>query len=893
MKKTGIIILAITLSLATTYGSSEKVLKTEFNTSNIPEQSLNLDSVAAAPTQRYGDTSIKTAFDGYHGSATMLTQLIHTKLEVKFDWQKQYLYGKATITLQPYYYSTDTLVLDAKGYDVKEVSLVKGTAKTPLKYTYDKKQLHITLDKTYTRKQQYTVFIDYTAKPDEQKDEIEGSQAITSHKGLFFINPKDSEKNKPRELWTQGETEDNSCWFPTIDKPNQRMTVEIYMTVEKGFKTLSNGALVASVMNSDGTRTDHWSLSAPTPGDTKFGIPPYLVMMAAGPFTIIHDTWKGKNVDYYVDPKYAPYAKDIFGRTPQMIECFSKLLHFPYAWNKYDQVVAHDYVSGAMENTTATLHGEFVEKNRRELIDNMLENQEDVISHELFHHWFGDLVTCESWSNIALNESFATYGEYLWRDYRYGRDEADELLQEDGTSYIGGADRSQQHDLISFTYNDKEDLFDLISYQKGGCILHMLRDVVGDSAFFDALHLYLETNKFTPVEGHELRLAFEKVTGRDLNWFFNEWFYNKGFPVLDIKHSYDADKQEETVEVDQNQDLATNALIKMPVNIDIYYNGTKESHQVTIRKTVDKFTFHVPVKPDWVDFDSHKMLLCTKNEDVNTKEREFEYAHATKYLARYEAIRSIGNHKDKPGAKATLMNAMNDKYWYLRKYAIDKMGDDTTPEFKAQLEKMAVSDSSAQVRITAINTLANYFHGDDLLAFYRKDLNDSSYGIESAALSAIAKINKAEALNDAKQFEKTDEKDLLLGVANIYATYGDDANNDFFAGLADKVSGFEQIPYVAIYGRFLKRCKDETVTKALPILANVVKNGDNKYSKMYAKNSLQQLLSACQDHEADLKSQIADQGKQATPDNAKIATLQSQLSSTQSLEKKISDAIGQ
>src|SRR4029077_7486759 len=166
-------------------------------------------------------------------------------------------------------------------------------------------------------------------------------------------------------------------------------------------------------------------------------------------------------------------------------------------------------------------------------------------------------------------------------------------------------------------YNDKEDLFDLISYQKGGCILHMLREVVGDSAFFDALHLYLETNKFTAVEAPQLRLAFEKTTGRDLNWFFNEWFYNKGYPSLDIKHSYDADKQEETVEIEQTQDLSQNALIKMPIYIDIYYNGTKESHLITINKTSDKFVFHVPSKPDWVDVDGQKMLLCVKNEDMS------------------------------------------------------------------------------------------------------------------------------------------------------------------------------------------------------------------------------------------------------------------------------------
>src|SRR6185312_3742969 len=461
-------ILAITILgiMLSSCGSSQKTTSTATRKADSLESvrlidSLNMmakvDSITNKANTSAIDTSPKVAFENYRATANIINQLIHTELHVSFDYVKQYLYGKATITLSPYFYPTDSLTLDAKGMDIHEVSLVKGKSKVPLKYTYDSLQLHIMLDKTYKNKEEYTVFIDYTSKPNQLKEEQQGSAAITSHKGLFFINPDGKDKTKPREIWTQGETEDNSCWFPTIDKPNQRMTEEIYMTVESGFKTLSNGALVSSVENRDGTRTDHWSMG--------LGIPPYLVMMAAGPFAIVHDTWRGKNVDYYVDKKYEKYAKDIFGRTPQMIELYSRLLKFPYVWNKYDQVIAHDYVSGAMENTTATLHGEFVQRTRRELIDNNLDNAEDVICHELFHHWFGDLLTCESWSNISLNESFATYGEYLWRQYAYNVDEADQLLQQNLGQYINNS--PTQHNLVDFYYNDREDLFDLTSYQKG------------------------------------------------------------------------------------------------------------------------------------------------------------------------------------------------------------------------------------------------------------------------------------------------------------------------------------------------------------------------------------------------------------------------------------------
>ncbi|HTA81648.1 MAG TPA: M1 family metallopeptidase [Bacteroidia bacterium] len=887
MRKIYILIFILSVGI-TACGDGDKMTsqKSLATSSTSSAKKLNLDSIAAVTPQKVSpDTAVKVAFQNYQASAPIINQLVHTKLEVSFDWKKKYLYGKATITLKPYFYSVDTLVLDAKGLELHEVSMVNGKEKMPLKYTYVDKQIHINLGRQYKKGEEYIVFIDYTSKPEELKDEQGGSAAITSHKGLFFINANDSDKTKPREVWTQGETEDNSCWFPTIDKPDQRMTEEIYMTIENDFKTLSNGALVSSVVNKDGTRTDHWSMN--------LNIPPYLVMMAAGPFAVVHDSWHGKDVDYFVDKKYEPYAKDIFGNTPEMIDFFSRVLKFPYPWNKYDQVVAHDYVSGAMENTTATLLGEFLQHTRRELIDNKFDNAEDDISHELFHHWFGDLVTCESWSNLTVNESFANYSEYLWRQYKYGADEADELLQKNAGEYINNT--PNQHNLVDFYYKDREDMFDLISYNKGGCILHMLRSVIGDSAFFDALHLYLETNKFSPAEATQLRLAFEKTTGQDLNWFFNEWYYNKGYPQFDIKHSYDASKQQVTVEVNQMQDLTENALYEMPVYIDVYYNGTRDSHRVTISKNKDKFVFNCSVKPDWVDFDSQKMLLCVKNEDVHTDERIFEYNHATKYLARYEALRSLSTKLSKTGVRQVMISALHDRYWYLRRYAINKLSDDTLPDFKNELKNMAVGDSSSLVRATAIGVLAKNFSSDgSLMSIFHKALNDSSYTVESDGLSAIAKANKAEAMKDAGQMEKSDETDLLLGIADLYSHYGSDSNSEFFVSLAGKVTGFEpQIYYVAIYGQFLKLCNnDENINKGIDILGGIYQHSTNKIAKFYARSSLQQIVAWYEDRDGTVNEKITEMQKNS-PNDPSISQLQDKLKNYKAQEKKVNDIIGQ
>ena len=167
-------------------------------------------------------------------------------------------YGTAEIIAKPYFHSTNKLTLDAKGFDIHAVNM----GEQALAYSYKDDKLTIFLDRIYTRKESYTITIDYTAKPNELG--AKGSAAITDAKGLYFINPLGDE-DKPQQIGTQGETESSSCWFPTIDKPNERMTQNIAITVQQKYTTLSNGLLVKSEQNKDGTRTDYWEQSLDTP----------------------------------------------------------------------------------------------------------------------------------------------------------------------------------------------------------------------------------------------------------------------------------------------------------------------------------------------------------------------------------------------------------------------------------------------------------------------------------------------------------------------------------------------------------------------------------------------------------------------------------------------------
>jgi aminopeptidase N len=729
--------------------------------------------VHAQEAQSPGDDSWKKI---YRAAATKYDDLISTKLDVKFDYDKCYMYGKEWVSLKPHFYPTDTLSLDAKGMDIHAIEMVKEGHNVPLKYDYDGMMLHIHLDRTYKYTEKYTLYISYTAKPNELKVHV-GSAAITDAKGLYFINPKGTEKDKPTQIWTQGETEANSVWFPTIDKPDQKTTEEIIMTVPAKYVTLSNGLLVKQKMNGDGTRTDDWKLDLPNA--------PYLFFMGIGDYSIIKDSYEGKEVAYYVEKAYAPVARRIFGHTPEMIGFYSKILRLDYVWPKYDQIVGRDYVSGAMENTTCTLHGEQAQQDARELTDG---NQwEDVIAHELFHHWFGDLVTCESWSNITLNESFADYSETLWNEHKYGKDAGDAVNYAGLESYLQQADNADK-DLVRFYYKDKEDVFDQVSYPKGGRILNMLRNYVGDSAFFESLNLYLNTYRFKSAEAQELRLAFEDITGEDLNWYWNQWYYGSGHPKLTIDYVYDDAAGKAQVIVNQTQE--TGKIFKLPVAIDVYEGPMKTRHKVWIEDKTDTFTFAYSKRPDLMNVDGDKILLCEKQDHKTLDQYIFQYKYAGLYVDRREAIDSCAGHQDDPKALDLLKAGLKDRFYKLRSYTLSKLDlkrDIVAKEFEPLIAEMATHDPSRVVKAKAIELLGSY--GNPAYEpLFLKATSDSSYTVSGDALEALAQIDSTKALSVARELLKAPAKgELSAAISGVLIKFGSENDFDVISDNFDKM----------------------------------------------------------------------------------------------------------
>ena len=712
-------------------------------------------SMALAPSFTLAQTEDSGRHAPYRATHTKSTELKHTKLKLSFDFNKEHVHGEEWLTASPFFYDSNELVLDAKGMLIHEVSLDKKGAKSPLKYEYKDDKLKIQLDRVYTKNQDYTLYIKYTARPNEVKQK--GSASINDAKGLYFINPRQTEPDKPTQIWTQGETESSSCWFPTIDKPNQKTTQETYITVPEKYITLSNGLLKSSIKEANGQRTDHWVM------DKKHA--PYLFFVGVGEYAVIKDKWKNIAVDYYVEKEYEPYAKQIFGMTPEMLEFFSKQLKYEYPWQKYAQIVGRDFVSGAMENTTAVIHHEAVQQKAGQLID---ENRwEETIAHELFHHWFGDLVTAESWSNLTVNESFATYSQYLWNEYKYGKDEADYKLWSSLRGYFSDP-ANISRDLVRFNYHSREDMFDGVSYNKGGGILHMLRNYLGDEAFFTGLSDYLKTNEYGTGEAHQLRLSLEKVSGKDLNWFFNQWFFGSGHPKLDIKYTLEPVKKEVSVNVSQ----AGDQYFEFPLAIDVYEGAKATRHKVWVNaQNKNTFTFKYHQTPSLVNVNADGILLSEITDAKTPQEYLHQYLHAKDLNSRLAAIQYAKDNNTTPTALKILSAALKDPSFRLRIRAIDAL-DLKKPEVaKAvlpELEKIAQKDPKTLVQAKAIGALAS-LNNKKYLSIFEKGLNSPSYSVQGNSAYAIAKIapERAKALLDQIDLDNAGEELILMMMPTI------------------------------------------------------------------------------------------------------------------------------
>jgi len=730
----------------------------------------------------------------YRASSEKINSIISTKLDIGFIFETQILTGKAWITIQPYAKAQNYLELDAKHMLINRVEIHKGSKTIPVQYQAHEKELKIFLDRFYQPTEQYVLYVEYQTNPVSFENKEKSA--------LHFINPTGQQIGTPTQIWTSGQPENNSSWFPTIDRPNQKILQEISITVPDRFSTLSNGKLQSTKRLSRGLRKDTWKMDRPHA--------PYLFMLAVGEFKIVKDYWKGKEVSYYLEPTFSTDDKatrDAFPNTVEAIEYFSNLLGVAYPWEKYSQIKLRGF-SGAMEHTTASSFNEDKQSSARELKDN---NYEPGNIHELFHQWFGNYVTAESWANICLNESFADLSEIIWAEHKFGSDVAGDHLLKGLRGYLNNSE-SWDKNLVRFDYNNPQEVFDGVSYQKGGRILNMLRIFLGDKVFYKGLNLYLTRNAYKSAEVHDLRLALEETSGKDLNWFFEQWFFGSGHPELDISYGRDQVSGQNFVIIEQKQ---KGKLLRIPLKVDLYSSSGMKTEQVWVSNAVDTINLGFGDAPLLINVDANKALVARKTDHKTLSQFAFQYINAPLLQDRYEAVEAAKSKYSELIAREILKNALKDKFYSIRNLAINSidLADSASLRyFLPDIVHMAKLDPNNSTRALAINKLGRLKSGQ-YLELLVSMLSDQSYFVSGEALIAVGEIDPNTQFGLAKKYQKNSKGKLAQAVLQSYMMLGgDDEWAHVYSAYTDGNSAY-QYSFTRQLADFIKKIKNPSYSQ--------------------------------------------------------------------------------
>lgn len=658
----------------------------------------------------------------------------HIKLDLRFDWEREQAIGTEAFTFTPLANDFRSFELDAAKMTVSSVKLASGA---PLKFEPDMEheKLRITMDRAYQPTDTITVVIAYSTNGVSKDTGIGGFG-----RGLTFIKPRADDPNRPKQIWSQGETEYNHYWFPCYDHPNDFSTTEISATVEKPLMVISNGKLVETKTNKDGTRTFHWKMETPHAS--------YLTSIVVGEYVPVEGNYEGIPVITYVYPSELEAGKVTAARLPEMVKFFSEKTGLKYPYDKYAQTVTRDF-GGGMENISATTQTDNMIHDARTEVD---RDSDGLQSHELAHQWFGDYVTCRAWSDLWLNESFATYFQAMWDEHRLGRDDfiyRDVKGNQD--AYYNTWAQGLRRPIVTSNYTDKDAVFDTYAYPRGGAVLHMLRKSLGEENWWRSINHYLKKYANQNVQTEQFRIAIEEATGQPMDWFFDEWLYKMGHPVFRVTESYDTNARTLTLKVrqeqkaDPNSDYPQVGFFRMPLEIEIGTGAGARVERVWIEpKEEQTFTFKVDSQPALVNFDYGSTLIKELKFDKPVDELVYQLTRDEDVAGRLWALGQLSNRlndktTDEAGKMkiaAALSSALNsDKFWGMRVDIATALSGVHGSDTRAALIA-ATKDKNALVRASAVNALAK-IKDPQLASTYLALLSDQSYATVSAAANAL------------------------------------------------------------------------------------------------------------------------------------------------------------
>ena len=667
-------------------------------------------------------------------------QVEHIALDLSLDLEQKICAGTCKIRINPVRDGVSSLTLDAVNQQIESVKV--GTAKQD--FDYDGEQLHIRLKKPTIAGQSFTVAIAY--------------RLIQPERGIYFIGPDKHYPDKPVQVWTQGEDEDSRFWFPCFDYPGMLSTSEIKVRVPAAYQVVSNGELVDTKADDDG-KIYHWVQTQVHPT--------YLVAIAVGEFDVIQDQWQDIPVTYYVEKGRKDQGQITMGKTPRMVEFLSEKYGYRYAFPKYAQVCAADFIFGGMENTSVTILTDRCLLDERAALDN--RGSESLVVHELAHQWFGDLLVINHWSHAWVKEGMATYSEVMWTENEYGPDEAAYYRLGEARSYLNEDKSRYRRPMVTHVYREAIELYDRHIYEKGACVYHMIRAELGDALFWQAIHTFVNDNAHQTVETIDLLRAIDKATGRNLRPLFDQYVLRGGHPDYKVAYSWDGDSKLAKVTVTQTQakdgdTSSTSGLFDLKIPIGFGYLGKGKSNQVEVKpftvrihEREQALFFPLDKKPDFISFDVGNHYLKTVELEYPVAELKAQFQHDPDPLSRIEAAIALAK-KGSLEAVNALSTALTDEpFWGVRVEVAEQLASVKLDQAVKGLLK-GLDDPDARVRRAVVESLGDIKTADSYKELKKiAEKGDPSYYVEAAAIRSLGKVGAADLDGKAK-----DKKTLKL-----------------------------------------------------------------------------------------------------------------------------------
>ena len=657
-----------------------------------------------------------------------LVAVEHIDLHLTPNFADQSLDGVCTMTVRALDEIVPRLTLDAVDLEVSRVEQLSGEPGKPhdLRFAPRQGKLEIEFDPAIAAGERATLAVRYrVSKP---------------RHGLFFVKPTAAHPEKVEHVWTQSQDQYARYWFPCLDYPHEKQTTSTTIVVPKGMVALGNGELLER-RDQDGHTIFRYRQDVPHST--------YLMTMVAGPFVEVASGAAGQNgvpVFYYVLPGREKDGERAFGATPRMLELFERRTGTPYPYARYSQIAVSDFIFGGMENTSATTQTDRTLHDETAHLD---FSSDPLVSHELAHQWFGDLLTCRDWAHAWLNEGFATFMEAVWREADLGYDEYLYDIFECVTAYLKEGSDRYQRPIVCNTFRDPIEIFDRHLYQKGAAVLHMLRGELGEARFWRAIGQYVGQNAQRSVETIDLVRAIEEATGRNLRSFFAQWVFREGHPKLEIRAAWDPDRKVATVTIDQKQTVDAEHP-PYEFDVDLGFAPPDRSMERTVRACVarEHETIAVPLDftPELVRFDPGAFVLADVTYALGVDFAAAALRGDPNVVARIRAARELAKDGGRIAREALRRAFANEPFWGVLAEAAAAIGATRAAWARAMLID-ALSHRHPKVARAAATALGNFRDPDAAGALVPIAQNHGSYFVRAAALAALGKTRDARAFD--------------------------------------------------------------------------------------------------------------------------------------------------